>query len=114
MPKLQEAPFRLSAKPSELEVLAKYFRVLGDPTRLEILRLIESQERSVNELVGLLDTAQPRVSNHLAVLRWSKFVSTRRDHRTIYYRVADKRVSKLIALADQLLQKNEEHLAVIQ
>jgi DNA-binding transcriptional ArsR family regulator len=111
---LQDAPFRLAEHPTELQMLSKYFRALGDPTRLEILRLIDGRERSVNELVAALNTEQPRVSNHLAVLRWAQFVKTRREHRTIYYTVADPRVTQLVKIASELLAQNEDHQAAIR
>ena len=108
---LLDAPFRLPAAPVEDDLLAKYFRVLGDPIRLRILGLVAGQERSVGELAGLLGESQPKVSNHLACLRWCGFVTTRREHRTVYYRVADERVEAVIALGRALLYDNEEHVA---
>ena len=39
------------------------------------------------------------------------FVESRREHRLVYYRVADKRVSRIVDLADELLEENEEHVA---
>lgn len=92
-------------------MLAKYFRGFGDPTRVRILEMLNEREHSVQELVERLGTAQPRVSNHLACLRWCGFVDTRREHRAIYYRVADKRVAKMLELARSLLEDNEEHVA---
>src|SRR5690349_7269446 len=103
------APFRLPRQPEELDLLGKYFRGLGDPTRLQILELIEDRERSVGDLVDQIGTTQPRVSNHLAVLRWCGFVTTRREHRTIYYTVSDQRVSEIIRLSRELLHRNAEH-----
>jgi len=38
------------------------------------------------------------ISQHLALLRESKMVATRRQGQTIYYRLADERVKRLIAL----------------
>jgi ArsR family transcriptional regulator, cadmium/lead-responsive transcriptional repressor len=108
---LLNAPFRLPAAPVERDLLAKYFRVLGDPTRLRILDLVGERERSVGELADLLAEPQPKVSNHLACLRWCGFVVTRREHRTVYYRVADERVGEVIALGRELLAGNEEHVA---
>jgi DNA-binding transcriptional ArsR family regulator len=108
---LETAPFRLSDQPLKTELLAKYFRGFGDPTRLRILELLRERERSVNELVELLETSQSKISNHLACLRWCGFVETRREHRTIYYRVADKRVSQMLELARGLLEDNAEHVA---
>src|SRR5919204_3027668 len=70
------APFRLPADPVEGDLLAKYFRVLGDRKRLRILELVSEGERSVGELAELLGEPQSKVSNHLACLRWCGFVAT--------------------------------------
>ena len=51
------------------------------------------------------------MSNHLACLRWCGFVTTRREHRVIYYRLADDRVAAMLELADGLLASNAGHLA---
>ena len=108
---LGASPFRLPASPTPVDVLAKYFRAFGDPTRLTILRLVAEAERSVSELVSAPAQSQRKVSNHLACLRWCGFVATRREHRRVYYSVADPRVTELLALAGQLLEDNAEHVA---
>jgi DNA-binding transcriptional ArsR family regulator len=110
-PALANAPFRIPVDPVEADLLAKYFRVLGDRTRLRILELVRDRERSVGELAELLGEAQPKVSNHLACLRWCGFVETRREHRTIHYRLADERVADVIELGRGLLRDNAEHVA---
>src|SRR5206468_877627 len=73
-----DGPFRLAPQASETDVLAKYFRGFGDPTRLRILGLLRKEERSVGELVKALRQPQPKVSNHLACLRWCGFVTAER------------------------------------
>lgn len=108
---LDTAPFRLPEAPAENDLLAKYFRALGDPTRLRVLELLSDGERSVGELVAALALPQPKVSNHLACLRWCGFVTTRREHRTIHYRLADQRVDEIVSLARQLLAQNADHIA---
>lgn len=105
------SPFRLPEKPIEADIVAKYFRGLGDPTRLRILDALAEDERSVGELVELLDTPQPKVSSHLACLRWCGFVESRREFRSVHYRIADERVETMIALASTLLEDNSEHVA---
>src|SRR5918994_7593432 len=106
------APFALSETPTEPELVGKYFRALGDPTRIRILELLrDHDELSVTEIVARLGQPQPKVSNHLACLRWCGFVNTRRDHPTVYYRVADERVTELLALGRGLLADNAEHVA---
>ncbi len=105
------APFVLGDEPSRTELLAKYFRGLGDPTRLRILRLLDDAgELAVGELVKRLGVPQATVSTHLACLRWCGFVSTRRADRFVIYTLADRRVSELIAVAESLLGENADHV----
>jgi DNA-binding transcriptional ArsR family regulator len=107
-----EAPFRLPEAPGRSDLVAKYFRGLGDATRLKILELLRDEgELSVGELVERLALSQPKVSNHLACLRWCGFVEARRAQRTVYNRIADKRVVKLLDLAYALLDDNVDHVA---
>ena len=106
------APFVLPDSPAEPDLVAKYFRGLGDPTRVRILELLrEHGELSVGGLVERLGQSQPKVSNHLACLRWCGFVQTRRAHPSVYYSVADERVSALLELGRALLADNAEHVA---
>jgi DNA-binding transcriptional ArsR family regulator len=106
------ARLRLPEELTDRHLLAKYFRVLGNPTRLEILELLrEHGELGVREIVERVGSSQPQVSNHLACLRWCGFVTTRREHRAIHYRLADERVDQMLALARSLLADNGEHVA---
>ncbi len=107
------APFRLPEAPVRSDLVAKYFRGLGDPTRVRILELLRDEgELSVGALVERLGEPQPKVSNHLACLRWCGFVEARREHRTVYNRIADERVTAMLDLAQALLDDNAEHVAV--
>ena len=104
-------PFRMPDAPARVDVLSKYFRAFADQTRLSILDLLAERERSVGEIVAATGQSQPNVSNHLACLRWCGFVVTRREHRSVYYAIADKRVVALLDLARSLLEDNEDHVA---
>ncbi|MBV9839758.1 MAG: winged helix-turn-helix transcriptional regulator [Solirubrobacterales bacterium] len=107
-----EGPFRLPASPEASDLVAKYFRGLGDPLRVRILELLRSEgELSVGELARLLGEPQPKVSNHLACLRWCGFVETQRRHRSVLNRIADQRVLTMLDLASELLAENAEHVA---
>lgn len=108
---LSSAPFRLPAAPLPTDLVAKYFRGLGDPTRLRILELLREGELTVGQLVTRLGMPQPKVSNHLACLRWCGFIEGRREGRTVYNRVADARVLAMLDLAEALLTDNAEHVA---
>lgn len=106
------APFRLPAALLPTDLVAKYFRGLGDPTRVRILELLRNEgELTVGELVALLGVPQPKVSNHLACLRWCGFVSARREGRLIYNGIADSRVTAMLDLAEGLLADNAKQVA---
>jgi ArsR family transcriptional regulator, cadmium/lead-responsive transcriptional repressor len=96
----------------ETDLVAKYFRGLGDASRLRILELLQSEgELTVGALVEQLSLPQPQVSNHLACLRWCGFVEARREGRLVFNRIADRRVEGMLELAQSLLADNAEHVA---
>jgi DNA-binding transcriptional ArsR family regulator len=68
-------------------VHADAFAILAEPTRRRILDELRLSERSVGELVGELDLAQPAVSKHLRVLRDAGFVSCRTAAQRRIYRI---------------------------
>ena len=89
--------------PDALELRAKLFRGLGDPSRLAILDALVAGERSVQEIVAHTGLGQPNVSNHLRCLLHCGLVSHRSEGRFVRYRLADRRVAELIRAADRLL-----------
>jgi len=94
----------------QLQLEAKFFRGLGDPTRLKILELLLQRERTVTELVKVLGVPQGRVSSHLACLSWCGYVTASRQGRNRYYRVAGKRVRRILELAREMVADNAEHM----
>lgn len=89
-----------------LDLLAKWFRGLDDPVRLGILEELRGGEQSVEQLCEALGMKQPRISNHLACLRWCRFVATRRAGQRIFYRIADPNVSAILDLAHASLARS--------
>ena len=93
------------------EALARYFRILGDPTRLRIVEALLERERTVGELVDLVVAPQSRVSNHLACLKWCRVAQADKRGRTVVYRIADPGVAGVLALAAELATEHCDHLA---
>lgn len=77
---------------------ANYLKTLAHEGRLMILCHLGEGEKSVGELENLLDIRQAAVSQMLARLREEKLVLTRRDGKTIYYRLADNKTRQVISL----------------
>jgi len=96
--------------PTDMTAAARFFRVLGDPTRLKILELLGERERTVGELVSAVAQPQPRVSTHLACLRHCGFVTTERRGKEVVYGLAldgldgimDRAAEAMGPIADQL------------
>lgn len=65
------------------------FRLLGDTTRLRLLRVLAQDRFNVTELTGILGVAQSGVSRHLGLLRDAGLVVEEREAGFVYYRLAD-------------------------
>lgn len=77
--------------------------LLGNENRLLILcYLMMRKEMKVGDLVDALRLSQSALSQHLTKLREEGLVEFRRESQTLYYRIADPRVSKLIKVLKKL------------
>ena len=72
-----------------MQVASALFRLLGDPTRLRLLRILAKDRFNVTELTGILDLAQSGVSRHLGLLKDAGLVAEEREAGFVYYRLAD-------------------------
>jgi DNA-binding transcriptional ArsR family regulator len=72
------------------ESVARYFGVLGEPTRLRILHAICQEEKCVNDIIKATGMAQANVSRHLGLMYQAGLLSRRREGTQIFYRVADQ------------------------
>ncbi|MFP2900833.1 ArsR/SmtB family transcription factor [Corallococcus sp. 4LFB] len=71
-----------------MDVLSQSFRVLGDTTRLRILRLVAQAPLNVTELVSLVGVAQSSVSHHLSKLKGLGLIREERQAGFTYYSLA--------------------------
>ena len=92
------------------EILVKFFKGLGDPTRLRIVEALLEEEHNVSELIGLLGMPQSNISNHLPCLKWCGYITSRNEGTSVYYRINDERVGEIVKLAREVIADNAEHL----
>jgi ArsR family transcriptional regulator len=85
------------------ELHADICRILSHAKRLEILNSLRDKEMSVAELKKLTGLAKANLSQHLAVLRQRKIVTTRRRGVNIYYRIANLKVIEACDLMREVL-----------
>lgn len=105
---------RASRKSAELaesdEILMKFFKGLGDPTRIRIVEALLEKERNVSELIRLVTAPQSNISNHLACLKWCGYITSRKEGTSIYYQITDERVRKIVTLAREIIADHAENL----
>src|SRR6476469_572604 len=90
-----------------------FLKALAHESRLMILCILAEGEKSVSELENLLSLRQPTVSQQLARLRADGLVSTRRDGKAIYYKLASDEARIVIgAIYDDT--RSEEHTSELQ
>jgi DNA-binding transcriptional ArsR family regulator len=94
-----------------VELVARRFRVIGEPMRIRILDRLRDGEASVLELADALDSSQQNVSKHLGVLHEAAIVSRRKDGTHAYYAIADESVLDLCEQVCGGLQRQFADLA---
>jgi DNA-binding transcriptional ArsR family regulator len=91
---------------------ARLCKTFSDPKRLIILDSLRYGEKSVGELVQMLDTNQAIVSRQLAILRDRGIVTSRREGTTVYYSLTDPRICDACDVVHEILlnqmEKNKE------
>ena len=70
--------------------------MLADGTRVRILWALIGQELSVNELAAQVGKLPAAVSQHLAKLRMTRLVQTRREGTTVFYRLENEHIAQLV------------------
>ena len=75
---------------AEIRRVAELLKQVSDPTRLQVLILLNERERNVTELCSDLGTqSQPAVSHHLALLRHGRLIEPRRSGKHNFYALTD-------------------------
>lgn len=88
------------------ELHASMCQTLANPVRLKILYLLQDGEKSVNELTNTLEIHQANVSQHLAILRDKNIVIARREGTSIYYKIANPKITQAMEIIRKALFEN--------
>lgn len=89
------------------ESIAAFFSVMGDPTRIKILKELLEEEQNVGSLSEKLGLSISAVSHQLRILRNHDLVRYRREGKFIYYRISDIHVSAIIQTGWDHLSEEE-------
>lgn len=89
-----------------LEHTAHRFRLLGEPTRLQILNCLHAMgEQNVQSLVSATGQSQANVSKHLRLLLNEGLIGRRQEGPFAYYRITDPTLAALCMLVCGRLQQ---------
>lgn len=75
--------------------LAEFFKVFGDPTRLNILYALSISEMCVCDLAALLSMSQSAISHQLKVLRQTRLIKYRKEGKVVYYSLDDDHIRQV-------------------
>ncbi len=100
------------------EVKAEMFRTLGHPVRIRVLEVLRQGEATVADIAREVGVAGSTLSQHLATLRRSGIVGSRREGSSVICHVVDPRVFQLLEVGRQILttslEGNREMLAALE
>jgi DNA-binding transcriptional ArsR family regulator len=97
--------------PDDLAALiARRFRVIGEPMRIRLLDRLRDGEATVSALAGELDASQQNISKHLALLADVGIVGRRKAGNHVYYRIVDEGV---FALCDEVCGSVQQQLRTL-
>lgn len=75
--------------------MADIFKQLGDGSRLRIFWMLCHLEECVSNIAAAMEMSDPAVSHHLKQLKGSGLITSRRDGREVYYKLADTQIATL-------------------
>jgi len=93
-----------------VKLIARRFRVLGEPMRIRLLDRLREGEATVGELSESLAASQQNVSKHLVVLSDAGILGRRKQGNHVYYRIADEGI---FALCEQVCGSVQEQLLAL-
>jgi DNA-binding transcriptional ArsR family regulator len=96
-----------------VELVARRFRVIGEPMRIKLLDHLRLGEATVQELTQAVAASQQNVSKHLGVLHDSGIVARRKEGTQVYYHVVDAGVFELCETVCGSVQRQVSELNAI-
>ncbi|TCD47365.1 metalloregulator ArsR/SmtB family transcription factor [Chlorobium sp. N1] len=98
-----------------LEAVSNRFKLLSEPMRLKILRVLCENERTVQEIVNAVQASQANISKHLALMHDNGVVNRRKEGLKCYYRIADDSIIYACFLISKSVVENlQDRLSWVQ
>jgi DNA-binding transcriptional ArsR family regulator len=85
------------------QLKAEFFKTLGHPVRIRVLELLSEREHAVAEMLPEVGVEAANLSQHLALLRRTGLVATRRQGSSVFYSLTSPEVAELLRVARRIL-----------
>jgi len=85
--------------------LEALFAALGDATRLKMLKLIADEELCSCEVMAALELTQPTTSHHLGILERAGLLTSKRNGKWVFYKIANSTVQNLINRGFRMMEE---------
>ena len=95
--------------PSALSLMAEFFKVLSEVSRLQIVCALKSGSKNVTEIITATSLGQANVSKHLKILSQAGIVARRQEGVCVYYQIANPFIFELCELVCDALSVQIEH-----
>ncbi|MBO2942919.1 winged helix-turn-helix transcriptional regulator [Paenibacillus sp. F411] len=89
----------------DLDLKTKFIRGFSDKTRLQILNILKSGEKTVSQIVEAVQGNQSNISQHLACLKGCGIIVGRQEGKYIYYALRNEQILSLIQLLDEVYEQ---------
>jgi DNA-binding transcriptional ArsR family regulator len=103
-------PCRRPLSDDQVDLAVEVFRMLADATRVRILWTLIDRELSVNALAAEVGKMPASVSQHLAKLRMTRLVQTRREGTQVFYRLENEHIAQLVTDAVHNAEHNSSEV----
>jgi DNA-binding transcriptional ArsR family regulator len=97
--------------PNLVELESNFLKALAQPTRLQILYFLKDGEQCQCKIIPRMKEDQSNISRHLTHMRDMGILRSRREGVSVYYKIKDKRIFRLLSLADQMIKAEIEDRA---
>jgi len=86
--------------------LEAFFAALGDATRLKMLKLIADEELCSCEVMAALELTQPTTSHRLGILERAGLLTSKRNGKWVFYKIANSTVQNLINRGFRMMEES--------
>ena len=84
------------------------FKALNDPTRREILQLLQERDMTAGEIVERFKISGPSISHHLDLLKQAKLVIAEKEGQYVYYSLNTTVVDEIMKWLMQFKSKRKK------